>query len=469
MSRKKKIHPHVTIISIADKGQAVGKDAEGRVYFVENAVPGDVVDVLVLRKKKSFYAGVVSKVHSLSPHRVTAKCKHFGVCGGCKWQHLDYKEQIAEKEQIVKDALRRIAKVDETMVKPILAAPQQYEYRNKIEYSFSSKRWLTKEEVADDTFIQQEPALGFHRPGAFDKIVDIYECHLQESKTNLIRNFVRDYALKHEYSFYDVRQHSGLLRNMILRNSVAGEWMLTMCYGANDQEKINALNEAILAQFPFIVTMYYVVNLKMNDTILDQKMHLIHGTGYLIESLGEVQYKIGPKSFFQTNTKQALNLYQQALEIADLQSTDNVFDLYCGIGSIGLFMSQHCRQVVGIELIAEAIEDANDNAAFNEIKNCKFHTGDVKDILDKNFIASYGTPDVIITDPPRAGMHQDVVMTLLDIACPKIVYISCNPATQARDLELLKEKYDCITFQPVDMFPHTSHIENIALLKLKEI
>lgn len=469
MSRKKKVHQNVTIVSIADKGQAVGKDAEGRVYFVENAVPGDVVDVLVLRKKKSFYAGVVAHVHTLSPHRVDAKCKHFGVCGGCKWQNLDYNEQISEKEQIVKDALRRIAKVDENLVKPIMKAPEQYYYRNKIEYSFSSKRWLTKEEIQNPEFINQEPALGFHRPGAFDKIVDIYECHLQESKTNQIRNFVRDYALSHDYSFYDVRDHKGLMRNMILRNSVADEWMLTMCYGANEPDKIKALNEAILAEFPFVVTMYYVINQKMNDTILDQKMNLVHGPGYLVESLGDIQYQIGPKSFFQTNSKQAYKLYESALQIADLKPTDNVFDLYCGLGSIGLFMSKHCKQVVGIELIEEAIEDANTNAEFNNISNCKFHTGDVKDILDNKFIKTYGKPDVIITDPPRAGMHKDVVQTLLDIACPKLVYISCNPATQARDIELLKEKYDCITFQPVDMFPHTSHIENIALLKLKQI
>ena len=467
MARKKKVHPNVTIVSIADKGKAVGKDAEGRVYFVEGVVPGDVVDVLVLRKKKSFYTGIVANFIEKSSHRVEAKCPHFGVCGGCKWQSLDYNEQTAEKEQIVKDALRRIAKVDDSLVKPIMAAPEQYYYRNKLEYSFSSKRWLTAEEIKSDEFIESEPALGFHRPGAFDKIVDIFECHLQATNSDLIRNFIRDFALEREYSFYDVRNHKGLLRNIVIRNTVANDWMVTMIFGKDDQEKIQTLCQALLAEFPFIKTMFYVVNQKVNDTILDQKMNLIHGPGYIIEQLGNVKYKIGPKSFFQTNTEQAGHLYQSALEIADLKPTDNVFDLYCGIGSIGLFMAAHCEQVVGIELIEEAIVDANENTKLNDIKNTKWHAGDVKDILDEGFVNTYGKPDVIITDPPRAGMHKDVVMTLLEIACPKIVYISCNPATQARDIELLKEKYDAVDFQPVDMFPHTSHIENIALLKLR--
>ncbi len=465
--RKRKVVEGIQVRAIADRGKAIGKDAEGKVYFVDGAVPGDEVSMLVLKKKKSFFVGKVQEITKHSEDRVEPKCQHFGVCGGCKWQHYDYQKQLEQKSQIVKDAMRRIGKIDESVVKPIIGAEENYYYRNKIEYSFSSKRWLTEEEIQSDVVFDNHPALGFHRPGAFDKIVDVYECHLQDQTSDRIRNFIRNYALEHQLSYFNIKENKGLLRNIILRNTVDGKWMITLCFGARDDEQIQKLCDALLDQFSEIETLYYVVNLKKNDTILDQKMELVHGPGYLIESLGDVQYKIGPKSFFQTNTKQAYRLYSEAVNLAQLKPTDKVFDLYCGIGSIGLFVAKSCASVVGIELVKEAIEDAKENVALNKTENCEFYAGDVKDIMNEAFINQYGTPDVIITDPPRAGMHKDVVQSLLDIACPKLVYISCNPATQARDLELLKEKYEVTVCQPVDMFPHTSHIENIAVLEIK--
>lgn len=465
--RRKKVYQNVKITGIADKGKAVGRDEEGRVFFVEGPVPGDVVDVLVLRKKKGFLTGVVDNYQSYSEKRKEAKCQHFGVCGGCKWQNLDYQEQLAQKETIVKDAVRKIGQISPDLVLPIMGCEETFYYRNKLEYSFSSKRWLTTEEVQSDEVIDQKPAFGFHRPGVFDKIVDIESCHLQAGLTDEIRNFVRKYALENGLSFYNIRENYGFLRNCIIRNSTLGEWMVTMVFGEKKEKEIPQMLQSLVDEFPQISSLNYVVNQKKNDTILDQEVINFSGKAFMLEALGEVAYKIGPKSFFQTNTKQAIRLYDVAVDFAELSGKENVYDLYTGLGSIALYLSRHCKQVVGVETVIEAIQDAKENAKHNGITNAQFVVGDVKDMLNPEFVQNYDRPDLIITDPPRAGMHKDVVQTLLEIACSKLVYISCNPATQARDLALLSEKYETIKIQPVDMFPHTSHIETVALLKLK--
>lgn len=466
MARRKKRVAGVEITGIADKGKAVGRDAEGMVYFVDGAVPGDVVDVLVLRKKKSFRQAIVTDYVELSPERVDAACEHFGVCGGCKWQHLDYSAQLKYKEKTVVDAMRKIGGLDPTLVLPIMGAEEIFRYRNKLEYSFSDKRWITEEEIATQEVIEQSPALGFHRPGAWDKIVDIYTCHLQAELSDAIRNSVRDYALAHELTFYNQRHHHGLLRNMIVRNTTLGDWMLIMAFG-EDSEAIEPLLAHLHETFPQITSLQYVVNTKKNDTLYDQDIKVYKGQDHIVEQLGPIRYKIGPKSFFQTNTAQATRLYDVAVDFADIAPNDNVYDLYTGLGSIALYIADRCQHVTGIEEVAAAIEDAKVNADFNDITNTTFYAGDVKDILDQDFIAKHGKADVVITDPPRAGMHADVVATLLALEAPKIVYVSCNPATQARDLQLLGAKYKTIKLQPVDMFPHTHHIETVALLKLK--
>jgi 23S rRNA (uracil1939-C5)-methyltransferase len=467
VGRKKKSVTNITITGIADKGKSIGRDESGQVYFVDGAVPGDVVDVLVLRKKKSYNEAIVTRQVSMSDLRTTPICEHFKVCGGCKWQHMLYSAQLTHKEQIVKDCMRRIGKLDESIVHPILGCASPFEYRNKLEYSFSNKRWITREEAASDTEIINEGALGFHRPGSFDKIVDIHKCHLQADLTNDIRNFVRDYARERALSFYDTRNHSGFLRNMILRNNLAGEWMLVVVFGYQDDEMIPQMMGALKERFSQITSLNYTVNTKVNDTIYDQTIITYHGESYLVESLGNVKYKIGTKSFFQTNTTQAINLFDVAVSMADLQKTDNVYDLYTGLGSIALYISDKVKHVTGIEEIPEAIHDANENMAFNNITNATFYAGDVKDILNDTFVERHGRPDKIITDPPRAGMHPEVIETLLAVEAKQIVYISCNPSTQARDLQLLSEKYIVTAIQPVDMFPHTSHIECVANLVLK--
>lgn len=467
MARKKKIYPGVKITGIAHKGKAVGRNEEGRVFFVEGAVPGDVVEVQALRKKKSVWMGRVTAYESYSPDRVEAKCDHFGVCGGCKWQHYDYQKQLEQKQIIVRDALVKIGKLSEDIMLPIVGAGEQYRYRNKLEYSFSSQRWLTEEEINSDETFEERDALGFHKAGAYNKVVDIQTCHLQEEISDKIRNWIRDYGHENQLSFFDIRANKGFFRNVIVRTSTTGDLMVILSIGAPHKKEILKLCEDIKNAFPQITSLHYVINQKMNDTILDQDIICYHGEPFIVEKLGGVSYRIGPKSFFQTNSLQAKTLYDLAIGFAELTGAENIFDLYCGLGSIGLYMADRCKQVVGIEIVPEAIEDAVINRDLNHIKNAHFHAGDVKDILDKDFIAKYGTPDMIMTDPPRAGMHKEVALTLLEIAAPKIVYISCNPATQARDLEILSSKYEVVKSQAVDMFPHTSHIENICLLKLR--
>lgn len=466
MGRKKRMVYDVPVVDVADRGKSVAKDSEGRVYFIDKAVPGDVVDILVLKKKKSFFQGIVKEYKKKSEDRVDPRCKHFGVCGGCKWQHLDYEAQKRFKSNTVVNAMQRIGKVDPSVISPIKGAEDIFNYRNKLEYSFSNKRWLTDAEIQSDGKINQSPALGFHAPGAFDKVVDVNTCHLQHDLSNDIRNFVRSYTQEHKLEYYDARAHTGLMRNMILRNTSLGQWMLIMSFAHEDDAVMPMMNR-LRDQFPQITSLHYVINKKLNDTILDQDIILYHGESFVIEQLGGVKYKIGPKSFFQTNTAQAKVLFDTVVEFADLKGNENVYDLYTGLGSIALYVSQSVKQVTGIEEVEAAIEDAKENANLNGIENATFYAGDVKDILTTEFSQKHGKPDLVITDPPRVGMHKDVVQTLLKLAAPRIIYVSCNPATQARDLELLSEKYITKVMQPVDMFPHTHHIENVALLELK--
>lgn len=466
MARKKKSVSNLLITGIADKGKAVGKTNEGEVIFVDQAVPGDVVDVLVLRKKKTYSEAVVKNFVQYSPDRIQAECMHFGVCGGCKYQNLSYEAQLKNKFQTVKDCMRRIGKLDPELVLPIIGCQENIRYRNKLEYSFSSKRWITKEEAASDIDIHQIGALGFHRPGSYDKIVDIESCLLQDDLSNVIRNAIRNYAHQHQLSFYDIKNQTGLLRNMIVRNTSLGEWMVILIFGHDDKTVIEPLLEMLKTNFPHI-SLFYVINTKVNDTIFDLKVQLYHGMPYIVEQLKNIKYQIGPKSFFQTNPKQAITLFDIAVGFADLKPTDIVYDLYTGLGSIALYIAASVKNVIGIEEVPEAIVDAKVNMDFNQIKNASFYAGDVKDIFNEAFIQRHGKADVIITDPPRSGMHEDVISTILKLETKKIVYISCNPATQARDLKLLSTKYDVVAIQTVDMFPHTHHIECVAQLHLK--
>jgi 23S rRNA (uracil1939-C5)-methyltransferase len=467
LAKKKKIITDLLITGIADKGKSVGRTADGQVIFTDGAVPGDVVDVVVLRKKKSMSEAVITAYKSLSADRVQPECQHFGVCGGCKWQHLDYQAQLRHKFQTVKDSIRRIAKLNEEIVQPIIGCDENLRYRNKLEYSFSTKRWITKEEADTDESIAQSGALGFHRPGYFDKIVDIEKCHLQDDLTNKIRNFIKQFVIDNDYTFYDLRAHHGLMRNMIVRNTTQGDWMLIVIFRDPDIEKIENLMAAVKNAFPEITSLNYAINDKVNDTIFDKEVVTYHGLPYITEKLKGVSYRIGTKSFFQTNPKQALTLFDVAVDYADLKDTDNVYDLYTGLGSIALYLASKVKHVTGIEEIPEAILDANINMNLNGIQNATFYAGDVKHLLNEDFVKKHGKADVIVTDPPRTGMHENVVQTLLELEVPRLIYISCNPATQARDLLLLSDKYDTIKVQPVDMFPHTHHIESVALLKLR--
>ncbi len=468
MARKKRIIEDIEVIDIADRGHAIGRMATGEIVIIMGqAVPGDVVDMVYTKKKKSLKHGFVTKYKTKSPHRVAARCDHFGTCGGCKWQHLDYNQQTTHKENAVKQVIKRIAKDDEAKVSPIEAAEKIYNYRNKLEYSFSTKRWLTQEEIDSEEEFVQRPGLGFHISGAFDKVLNVDQCHLQDDYSNKIRNTFRNLAIEHGWSFYDIRKNQGLLRNIVVRNTTLGQWMITFIFGADDSQSINSVLENMQAQLPEVTSWHYIINTKANSSFSDLTSHHVAGTTHIEEKLGSITYRISPKSFFQTNSYQAKTLYDVALSMADLNTTNIVYDLYTGTGSIALYMANQCQRVVGIEVIEEAIADAKINATQNNIDNATFLVGDVKDLLDPAFAERHGKPDLIMTDPPRAGMHEEVVRTLLQLAPEKIVYISCNPSTQARDILLLKEKYKLEKVTPVDMFPHTSHIESVALLTLQ--
>ncbi len=470
MARKKKELPlleKVTITGVAAEGKAIAK-VNDWVVFVPYVVPGDVVDLQVKRRKNSYAEAEAVKFHEYSPNRAVPFCEHYGVCGGCKWQVLPYSEQLKYKQQQIEDNLRRIGKIELPEISPILGSEKTQFYRNKLEFTFSNKRWLTYEEVKQDVKYDQMNAVGFHIPGAFDKVLAIEKCWLQDDISNRIRNAVRDFAYENNYTFINLRNHEGMLRNMIVRTSTTGELMVILICKIDQEEEMNLFKmmlQHIADTFPEITSLLYVVNNKCNDTINDLDVHVFQGNDHIFEEMEGLRFKIGPKSFYQTNSEQAYNLYKVTRDFAGLTGNELVYDLYTGTGTIANFVSRKARQVIGIEYVPEAIEDAKVNAEINGIDNTLFFAGDMKDILTQDFINEYGRPDVIITDPPRAGMHQDVVDTILFAEPQKIVYVSCNPATQARDLQLLDAKYKVTAVQPVDMFPHTHHVENVVLLE----
>ncbi|MFN4248075.1 MAG: 23S rRNA (uracil(1939)-C(5))-methyltransferase RlmD [Flavipsychrobacter sp.] len=470
MARKKKSEiKGILISSYAAEGKSIATLEDGKVLFVENAIPGDVVDVRVTKNKKSWAEGKVTKLITPSPTRVEPFCEHFGVCGGCKWQMVPYEQQIAYKQQQVQDQLTRIGHIELPEMQPISGSPKQQYYRNKLEFTFSMLRYRTHEEItaAGDTVIPQEPALGFHAPGLFDKVVEINQCYLQTEPTNKLLQVLRDYSKLHNLPYYNYREHTGWLRNVVLRVARTGEILVNLVIQHEDKPKRIALLDHLLKEIPEITTLHYTINGKVNDSIHDLEVHTYHGKGYIEETLEDFKFKISPKSFFQTNTYQAENLYRFTRDFAGLTGNETLYDLYCGTGSIGIFCSKGAQKVIGIEVVADAIEDAKLNAAANGLDHCLFYAGDVADICTDEFFENHGRPDVIITDPPRAGMHEKLIQQLLRIKAPKVVYVSCNPATQARDLQLLDTAYKVTRLQPVDMFPHTHHIENVALLELR--
>lgn len=470
MARKKKELPlleKVTITDVAAEGKAVAKVNE-LVIFVPYVVPGDVVDLQVKRKKNHYAEAVAVKFHEKSPLRTEPFCSHFGVCGGCKWQCLSYEEQLKYKQKQVFDNLTRIGKVELPEFRPILGSEKTRFYRNKLEFTFSNKRWLTEEEVKQDVKYDQMNAVGFHIPGAFDKVLAIDKCWLQDDISNQIRNAVRDYAYAHNFPFFDLRTQEGLLRNIMIRTSSTGELMVVLQCKVTDDEgrrKMEEILQFMADSFPQITSLMYVINNKCNDTIGDLDVEVFKGNDHIFEEMEGLRFKVGPKSFYQTNSEQAYNLYKVAREFAGLTGNELVYDLYTGTGTIANFVARQARKVVGIEYVPEAIEDAKVNSALNGIDNTLFYAGDMKDILTNDFIAEHGRPDVIITDPPRAGMHNDVIDVTLAAEPKRIVYVSCNPATQARDLQLLDGKYKVTAVQPVDMFPHTHHVENVVQLE----
>lgn len=470
MARKKKPLPlleEVTITDVAAEGKAIAK-VDGLAVFVPYVVPGDVVDLQVRRKKHSYAEAEAVKFHRYATERAVPFCRHFGVCGGCKWQCLPYEAQLRYKQRQVTDALTRIGKVELPEISPILGSRQDRAYRNKLEFGFSNKRWLTNEEVASGVKFDCMDAVGFHITGAFDKILDIEECHLMGEENNRLRNGIRSYALEHGLTFFDLRAQVGLLRNMMLRTSATGEIMLLLQFcirSAEEEQQAMDLLDYIKENYPEVTSLLYVNNLKCNDTIGDLEVKTFHGTDYIYETMEGLRFKVGPKSFYQTNTEQAYELYKVARDFAGLTGEELVYDLYTGTGTIANFVARGAKRVIGIEYVPEAIEDANVNARLNGLDNTLFFAGDMKDILTRDFIDRYGRPDVIITDPPRAGMHGDVVSTILFAAPRRIVYVSCNPATQARDLQLLDGDYKVVRVQPVDMVPQTHHVENVVLLE----
>lgn len=456
----------VRVEDYAAEGKSLAK-VDGKVIFIEGVVPGDVVDVQLGRNKKDWAEGRPLRFHSYSSERVIPFCSHFGVCGGCQWQMLPYEKQLEYKQRQVRDNLQRIGKVELPEMRPIMGAADTRFYRNKMEYTFGNKRFLKKEELNDLSVSSQQDVVGFHAKGMFDKIVDIDICYLQAEPTNEIRKAIKTFAIQHNYSFYDIRNHTGLMRTMQVRLCATSELMVNIVFGEDDEEKRNRLLEYVVAQFPSITTLLYTINTKKNDSMHDLSPVTYTGKGYVIEQLEGFRFKVGPKSFFQTNTRQGEQLYRVTREFAELSGNETVYDLYCGTGSIGIFVSAKAKKIIGVEMIEAAIDDAKENAALNNLSSTEFFAGDVIDICDDNFFAAHGRPDVIITDPPRAGMHEKLTQKILDIAAPVVVYVSCNPATQARDLALLDEKYRVTAIQPVDMFPHTLHIENVVQLKLE--
>ncbi|OYW81672.1 MAG: 23S rRNA (uracil(1939)-C(5))-methyltransferase RlmD [Sphingobacteriia bacterium 32-37-4] len=468
--RKTVVLEKVLVQDYAAEGKSLAR-VDGKVVFIERAVPGDVVDVQLSKNKADWAEGHTVHIHSLSSDRVTPFCEHFGVCGGCQWQMLPYEKQLFYKQKQVTDNLTRIAKISLPEIAPIIGADFTRGYRNKMEYTFATRKYIPTEEFrrmkAEGVDFNNQPgAAGFHVRGFFDKVVEIDTCHLQEEPTNLIRKAVAAYVLANQLPFYNIKSHEGWIRNLLVRSSTTGELMVNMVIAYEEKEHRIALLDQLLKSFPQITTLLYTINGKRNDSLHDQEPIIYYGKGYIIEKLEELSFKISPKSFFQTNTKQAEKLYAVTREFAELDGSQLVYDLYCGTGSIGLFVSKLAKKLIGVEMVADAIEDAKENAAINGVNHATFFAGDVIDICNDAFFEEHGKADVVITDPPRAGMHEKLVKKLLEIAAPTVVYVSCNPATQARDLALLSEKYQVTKIQPVDMFPHTLHIENVVQLKL---
>lgn len=465
MSRRKKDIDlqDVEILDVATEGKSITR-VEGKVVFVQGVVPGDIADIKIYRSKKSYAEAKVMQITKYSDRRTETKCRHFGDCGGCKWQMLDYRWQLYYKQKQVEENFRHIGKFEFPPLQTILGSEKQYYYRNKLEYTFSTKRWITAKDAASGDPVADQQVLGFHAPGRFDKVLPIEECLLQPDLSNTIRNTAYQLALEQELPFYDLRQHTGLLRNLLIRNTEDGQWLVAVIFAENDEKKITTFMDAMITQVPKVQNWMYVVNTKLNDTLHDQEFIAYKGPGILTETMENLKFLISPKAFFQTNSSQARVLYEKTREFAGLSGHELVYDLYTGTGTIACFIAGNAAKVIGIEYVEDAVADARKNAALNGITHMDFFAGDMKDVLTPDFVEQHGKPDVIITDPPRAGMHQDVVNRILEIAPEKIVYVSCNPATQARDIAWLSEKYAVQAVQPVDMFPHTHHVENIALL-----
>jgi 23S rRNA (uracil1939-C5)-methyltransferase len=467
LGRSRKFKPElfqdVEVGPAGAQGNCVAR-VDGKVVFVKYAAPGDVADIRISGKKKKFLIADIENLKTPSPDRVDPICEHFGTCGGCKWQHLKYEEQLKFKNQQVVDSFTRIGKVEPQEYLPILGADKITEYRNKLEFTFSNKAWI-------DDFDKENPekknGLGFHVPKRFDKVLDLNECHLMPQEANDIRLEVKRLAEENDISFFDIRQQTGILRNLMVRRTSLGDWMVLLSISERDESVLDIILGGLKSKFPFISSLLFVINNKKNDTIFDLETEVYSGEHFISEKLGEYTFKVRPKSFFQTNTDQAYQLYSVAMDFAELQGSEVVYDLYCGTGSIGIFVSKKASKIVGIESVEDAIIDANENASANGIENCSYHVGDMKKVFTDDFIEANGRPDVVITDPPRDGMHPDVVQQLIKLRPEKIVYVSCNPATQARDLEILSETYDIIKSRAVDMFPHTHHVENVALLRAK--
>lgn len=467
MARKnrRQIFEQIEVIDAGAKGKSIAKAPDGKVIFLNNAVPGDVVDIQTTKKRKAYYEGSATYFHKKSDKRVPPKCDHFGTCGGCKWQFMSYEHQLAYKQQEVYNNLTRLGKIDLPEVSPILGSEHQFFYRNKMEFSFSDSRWLTLEEIQSETEIENRNALGFHMPGMWDKILDIKKCHLQEDPSNSIRNKINAFATQNGISYYNPRNQHGLLRTLMIRIASTGEIMVLIQFFEEDTEKRTLLLDYINEEFPEITSLQYVINSKGNDTIYDQDVICYKGKDHIEEEMEGLRFKINAKSFYQTNSKQAYELYKVTRDFAGLTGNELVYDLYTGTGTIAQFVAKKAKKVIGVEAVPEAIKDAKENAKRNEIDNTEFYVGDMKKVFTKDFISLHGQPDVVITDPPRDGMHKDVVEQLLYISAPKIVYVSCNSATQARDLALLDKEYKVSKVQPVDMFPQTYHVENVVLLE----
>ena len=467
MSRKnkKQVFTNVEVIDAGAKGKTVAKAPDGKVIFLPNAVPGDVVDVQTFKKRKSYYEGKATVFHSLSDKRTEPVCEHFGTCGGCKWQHMGYEHQLFYKQKEVVNNLTRLGHIELPEVSPIKGSEKQYFYRNKMEFSFSDSRWLTLEEIQSDEDLGDKNALGFHIPGMWDKILDVKTCHLQADPSNAIRNAVKDFSIKNDLEFFNTRNQTGLLRTLMIRTTSIGEIMVLIQFFKEDKLKRELLLEFLADEFPEITSLQYVINEKANDTIYDQEVICYKGSDHIFEEMEGLKFKINAKSFYQTNSEQAYELYKITRDFAGLKGDELVYDLYTGTGTIAQFVAKHARKVVGVESVPDAIVAAKENAQLNGIENVEFYVGDMKNVFNDSFIKTHGQPDIIITDPPRDGMHKDVVQQLLNIAAEKIVYVSCNSATQARDLALMNDMYKVAKIQSVDMFPQTHHVENVVLLE----